>query len=62
MRGSDWLTFGEAKVQAKLNVGAVFPSLNRRLNGGAVDQEAGAVQLTGLSEKKDGGVGCFGAT
>ncbi len=39
-----------------------FPSLNRGVNGGAVDQEAGAVQLTGLSEKKDGGVGCFGAT
>ena len=62
MRGSDWLTFGEAKVQAKLNVGAVFPSLNSGLNGGAVDKEAGAVQLTGLSKSKDGGVGRFGET
>ena len=56
------MTFGEEKLPAKLNVGAVFPSLNSGLNGGAVDQEAGAVQLTGLSKIKDGGVGRFGET
>ena len=49
-------------MQAKLKAGVTSTLFNSGLNGIAVDQQAGAVQLPGRSKFKDGGVGRVGET